>query len=98
MFSVSSPYAFIIRALHFSLLFVSFPLLFHYVRTFVGILIFGKGELPFLKYFLVNLSLLLVHLAFALFFPNIGTILSYVGAFAGFFMIYFLPVATLLKK
>ena len=34
---------------------------------------------------------------FALFYPNIGTVLSYVGAIAGFFIIYVVPCLVYLK-
>lgn len=40
----------------------------------------------------------MIPLLFALFYPNIGTILSYVGAFAGFLIIYCIPVLVYLKK
>lgn len=35
---------------------------------------------------------------FALFYQNIGTILSYVGAICGFVIIYFLPVLVYLAQ
>ena len=35
---------------------------------------------------------------FALFYPNIGTVLSYVGAFCGFVIIYLLPVIVYLAQ
>ena len=33
-----------------------------------------------------------MNLLFALFYPNIGTVLSYVGAICGFVIVYLLPV------
>jgi len=39
-----------------------------------------------------------VALAFACFYPKVGNILSIIGAFAGFFIVYFLPVVGYLKK
>jgi hypothetical protein len=40
----------------------------------------------------------MIPLAFAILYPQIGTILAYSGAFAGFIVIYCLPVMVFLKK
>ena len=40
----------------------------------------------------------MIPLAFAILYPEIGTILAYSGAFAGFVVIYCLPVMVYLKK
>ena len=40
----------------------------------------------------------MINLMFALFYPNIGTVLSYVGAFCGFVIIYLLPVIVYLAQ
>ena len=46
----------------------------------------------------INLVVTLITLAFAIWYPNIGTIISWTGAFAGFIIIYCLPVMVYLKK
>lgn len=43
-------------------------------------------------------SVVMINLLFAIFYPNIGTVLSYVGAICGFVIIYLLPVLVLLAK
>ena len=45
----------------------------------------------------MNILVNFVPLLFALFYPNIGTVLSYVGAISGFLAIYLLPVLIHLK-
>ena len=42
--------------------------------------------------------MILVCLCFALFYPNIGSVLSYVGAICGFVIIYLLPVMVYLSQ
>ena len=44
-----------------------------------------------------NLLITFIPLLFALFYPNIGTVLGYVGALAGFAIIYVFPVLVHLK-
>jgi Mn2+/Fe2+ NRAMP family transporter len=47
---------------------------------------------------MLTISFAIIPLLCALFYPNIGTVLSYVGALAGFVVIYCLPVLVYLKK
>lgn len=42
--------------------------------------------------------IILVCMLFALFYPNIGTVLSYVGAICGFVIIYLLPILVYLAQ
>jgi Mn2+/Fe2+ NRAMP family transporter len=46
----------------------------------------------------VGWSVILVCLMFSLFYPNIGVVLSYVGAICGFVIIYLLPVLVYLAQ
>jgi hypothetical protein len=45
----------------------------------------------------MNASCTIISLLFALFYPNVGTVLSYFGAASGFLIIYCLPVFVHLK-
>lgn len=61
----------------------------------VTILVWGPDteveNLPTEKFLKMNFLTLLSPLIFAVFYPNVGSILSWVGAVAGVIMIYFLP-------
>ena len=46
----------------------------------------------------VNVLVTIIPLSFALVYPYIGTILAFTGSFAGFIIIYCLPVMVHLKK
>ena len=49
------------------------------------------------KFFYLNATISIFPLLFALFYPDIGSILTYIGSISGFFMIYTIPVFTYLK-
>ena len=46
----------------------------------------------------MNITVTLIPLLFALFYPNIGTVLAYVSAVSGFLIIYVFPVLVHLKQ
>jgi hypothetical protein len=46
---------------------------------------------------MLNISISLIPLIFALFYPKVGAVLSYSASISGFFMIYVIPVITYLK-
>lgn len=46
----------------------------------------------------MNIIIILIPVVFTLVYPNIGTILGYVGAFTGFVIMYLLPVMVHLKR
>jgi hypothetical protein len=54
-------------------------------------------DIPDNKFFLLNVSISIVPLASALFYPKIGTIISIVASISGFFMIYLVPVFCYMK-
>lgn len=47
---------------------------------------------------LLNITIITIPMLFTLFYPHIGTILGYVGAFTGFAIMYLLPVMVHLKR
>lgn len=47
---------------------------------------------------IVTIILLLIPTCVAIFYPKVASVLGLVGSIAGFFIVYFLPVITYLKK
>ena len=47
---------------------------------------------------ILNFIVTLIPFGFSIFLPDIGSIMAYTGAFAGFVIIYCLPVCVYLKK
>ena len=53
--------------------------------------------MPDFQFKIINITISLIPLIFALFYPNIGTVLSYAASISGFFMIYVVPVMAYMK-
>jgi len=60
-------------------------------------LIWKTTDIDDTKFKILNICISLVPLAFALFFPKIGSILGYAASVSGFLMIYVIPVITYMK-
>jgi len=97
MFEPTSAIAFLLRITLFCLLMVAFPLVNHFLRTLIFTLIWGTLEVPNKIFLIVNTIDLSLPLLFAIVYPQIGKILSYVGSVAGLFIIYIIPVVAYLK-
>ena len=100
MFNYLDVAAFILRIAILMMIFSSYPLLNSFLRNLILILFFRKMKpenVPKITWFLINFFISFIPLMMALFYPNIGTILSYAGAICGFFIIYIFPVITYLK-
>jgi heme/copper-type cytochrome/quinol oxidase subunit 1 len=98
MFDVKDVLAFIMRFALFALLFCVFPLINHFLRSLVFQLLFRDKEIDTKIFFSVNTINLLIPTLITIFYPKIGSILGKVGAVAGLFIVYILPVITHLKK
>jgi hypothetical protein len=98
MFRVKDVLAFIMRFALFALLFCVFPLINHFLRSLVFQLLFRDKEIDTKIFFSVNTINLLIPTLITIFYPKIGSILGKVGAVAGLFIVYILPVITHLKK
>lgn len=92
MFNYSDVPAFILRIAIFFLLVSGYPLIHFFVQSALLKLFFGDKEASRLTKLSIGWSMIVMNLLFALFYPNIGTVLSYVGACCGFVIIYMLPV------
>ena len=98
MFIYTNIPAFVLRVAIFCCLFSTYPLLNHFLKTILKNLFWRRQDVGSCAEIGLNISLTALPLMFALFYPNIGTVLSYVGAFAGFILIYVLPVMVHLKN
>ena len=97
MFEYKDVAAFVLRFSIFMLVFSTYPLLSFFMNDLLMKLFFRNREVSSLISFLLNFSISFVPLLFALFYPNIGTILGYVGAISGFIIIYVFPVTVYMK-
>ena len=61
-------------------------------------LLFSNREVDQRHLIVLNILVTLIPLNFAIFYPEIGTILAFSGAFAGFVIVYCLPVMVYLKR
>ena len=98
MFGYTSPIAFVIRLAIFMLLFSTYPLLNLLLRTHLLNLIFTDKCVNHKDMIILNILVTIIPLSFAIVFPDIGSILAFGGAFAGFIIIYCLPVMVYLRK
>ena len=98
MFGYTPPTAFVIRFSLFCLLFSTYPLMNLFLRTHLLNLFFQKRQVSQCHLTVVNALIAIIPLCFAIWFPEIGTIMAFTGAFAGFVIIYCLPVMVFLKK
>ena len=96
MFAYTDISAFILRVAILLLIFSGYPLIHFFLYSAHLKLFFGDDcesiKLNRLAEVGIAGVIVLVCTLFALFYPNIGTLLSYVGAVCGFFIIYLLPV------
>ena len=97
MFDYKDVAAFVLRFAIFMLIFSTYPLLSFFLNDMMCKLFFRNVEVTNKISFLINFGISFLPLLFALFYPNVGTILSYAGAISGFFIIYIMPVITHLK-
>ena len=97
MFDYKDIAAFVLRFAIFMLIFSTYPLLSFFLNDMMLKLFFRNVEVTNTISFLINFFISFLPLLFALFYPNVGTILSYAGALSGFFIIYIFPVITHLK-
>jgi hypothetical protein len=62
------------------------------------LLFWTKREITRKEEIALNIGIITIPLLFTLFYPNIGTILGYVGAITGYLIMYILPVMVHLKR
>ena len=97
MFDYKDIAAFVLRLAIFLLIFSTYPLLSFFLNDIILKLFFRNVEVNNMTSFLINFGISFFPLLFALFYPNVGIILSYAGAISGFAIIYILPVTTFMK-
>jgi sodium-coupled neutral amino acid transporter 9 len=98
MFKYDNIPAWFLRLAIFCCLFSTYPLINHFTKTILKNLIWKNAEVARSKEVSLNIMLSFIPLLFALFYPNVGVITTYIGAVAGFLLIYLLPVLVHLKR
>jgi len=98
MFKITDILAFVMRFALFALLFCCFPLINHFLRSLCLQLFFKDKEITNKIFYPLNVTILFVPAMITIFYPKIGSILGLIGAVAGLFIVYILPVITHLKK
>jgi len=98
MFKYDNIPAWFLRLAIFCCLFSTYPLINHFTKTILKNLIWKGKEVARSKEVVLNVALSIIPLLFALFYPNVGVITTYIGAVAGFLLIYLLPVLVHLKR
>ena len=96
MFSTKNPFATFIRLCSFLQIFSVYPLFFHVVRTQFFRILF-EGEIQGLYFYLFNFIVSLPGLLLAIWYPNVGDLLGFAGAFIGFLCVYLSPAMLHLK-
>ena len=103
MYEYSDPDAIVIRLLVSIQIIVTYPLLNHFQRTIIFNLHFKNqgyksiDDLPRCKFVAINVSISVIPLLCALFYPHVGYIMGIFASISALFMIYIVPVMTYLK-
>lgn len=98
MFDYTNIPAFVLSLAIASCLFSTYPLINQFLKLIIKNLFWARQDVSKKAEVSLTLIFAVVPLLFALFYPNIGTLLSYVGAISGFILIYVLPVMVHLKQ
>lgn len=98
MFNYDSVAAFILRLAVFTLIFSSYPLVQYFLTSMLLLLFWTKRDITRKEEIALNVGIITIPLLFTLFYPQIGTILGYVGAITGYLIMYILPVMVHLKR
>lgn len=97
MFAYNSIQGFVLRIFIFLVVFSTYPLLVYFEMSLINLLFFRNQQLSDFKSLLISGSFTVIACLFALFYPNVGTVLAYFGAVSGLLIIYCLPVFVHLK-
>ena len=99
MFDFKDVPAFVLRFAIFFLNFTTYPLLSFFINDLALKILFQSREAATRTNSIIVCTVILsVPLLCAIFYPNIGTILSYAGAISGFLIIYVFPIMVHLKS
>ena len=97
MYAYDNILAFILRICIFTLVFFSYPMVNFVARKALLNLFFRKENVSHLCECSFNFMICIPPLMFALFYPNIGKLLAYIGAVTGFVCQYCFPIFVHLK-
>ena len=82
----------------FTMIFSTYPLVQYFLTQLLQMLFWTTREITRKESLIMNITIIIIPLLFTLFYPNIGTILGYVGAVTGLLIMYILPVMVHLKR
>ena len=97
MYDYKSIPACFLRLVVFLMIFTSYPLVHLFMTTILTKLLWREKMPSKLAEYLMNVIVCCIPLVIALFTPDIGSLLSYMGSISGFVAIYLLPVLTHIK-
>lgn len=89
------------RIILFFLVFTSFPILNHFIRSGFLKLVMGldyEQKVKPMWWNVTTIGLILLPLSVTVFYPQIADILSFVGSVAGFWVVFFFPTVSYLVK
>ena len=92
MFPYTDVAAFIVRLSIFLMILSGYPLIHYFVGKLIETLCFAGRKVSRFTEVVIGVSLNLTGFMFTIFYPNVGSVLAYVGAIAGFLIIYTIPV------
>ena len=98
MYAYDDVPAFILRISIFFLIFSTYPLVNFFLKNILKNLFWRNRQVSRLTDVIMNIAMTFIPLLFALFYPNIGTVLAYVSAISGFLIIFVFPVLVHLKR
>ena len=92
MFPYTHVVAFVIRLMIFFAIFTGYPIIHYFIVKLIEQLLFAEQEVGRAITIAIGVVLNIAGLLVTLFYPNVGYVLAYIGAFSGFLIIYLLPV------
>ena len=92
MFNYKDMIAFIVRLSIFLMILSGYPLMHYFVGKLMENLFFAGRKVSRITEIFFGVCLNLAGLSCTIFYPNVGSVLAYLGAIAGFLIIYSIPV------
>ena len=92
MFAYTDGVAFIVRLSIFLMILSGYPIIHYFTEKQLENLLFSGKNVSRATEIVFGVMLNVAGLMFAIFYPNVGSVLAYVGAVMGFIIIYTVPV------
>ena len=98
MFSYKDGVAFVVRLSITLMILSGYPIIHFFTEKLLEDLLYSNKQVSRSTEIVLGFCLNVAGLMFAIFYPNVGTVLAYVGAVAGFIIIYTMPVLVYLSQ